>query len=76
MGEAKRRVRASQPAVKCSRASCDRTSQDPKAAGWAYMHEAPPELPHWVGWWCKSCFKRLHRIMLAEGAEHISGKIQ
>ena len=78
MGEAKRRVPASQQqAVKCSRAACDRTSRNPKAAGWGYMYSVGPGLPpHWVGWWCKPCLKGLHKAMIAEGAELTVGKLQ
>jgi hypothetical protein len=62
--------------VKCARTGCHRTTRTPKAARWGYMDTAPNELPHWVGWWCPKCLKRLRWLMAAQGAELTIERIQ
>jgi hypothetical protein len=55
--------------LKCAHAVCERTTCNPRADGWSYLADAPPELPHWVGWWCPPCIRGLERLMAARGVE-------
>jgi hypothetical protein len=64
------------PKLKCRRSTCKRTTLDPKAAGWGYMEEAPPEVPHWVGWWCPSCLEGLRSLLAEEGVTVTSERLQ
>jgi hypothetical protein len=63
--------------IKCRRTCCERKTRDPKAAGWGYISEAPPEVPHWIGWWwCPSCFTGLRDLMASIGVEPVVERLQ
>jgi hypothetical protein len=68
--------RQAEPEVKCSRAGCKRKTTTPKTSEWAYMDQAPTDMPHWVGWWCPACSDSLLRLFNAHGVPVTSERVQ
>ena len=54
-------------ATMCCRTACPHTTETPKAVGWSYMDSAPPDVPHWVGWWCPRCIAELRKMLPGQG---------
>jgi hypothetical protein len=70
------RTRHTTAVTKCCRSSCQCTTHSPQGDGWIYMSEAPPEVSHWVGWWCPPCWEELDGWLIENGAEKVAGRLQ
>jgi len=57
----------------CARKVCRRATANPEAAGWVHMRRAPPQFPHWKGWWCPDCIDRLHELLTSPDFRRAAG---